>query len=318
MYDVVVLGELLVDFTPCGISENQNPIFERNPGGGPANLACAVSRLGGKAAFLGKVGDDPFGRALRSVMAQNGVDIRQLLLSKTHPTTLAFVHLDAAGDRSFSFYRHNGADTMLEFSELDTGVLDRTGYFFFSSILMAEGTSRETSFQLLRCAKEKKATTVFDPNLRPSLWTNLGEARNCIEKAMTDADIIKLSEEELDFLTGQRDPAQGADQVMERFAPKALLVTLGAKGCFARTRKARASCGGLRVHTIDTTAAGDSFMGGFLAAAAKLKKEVEAFTQKELQDCLAFANTTGALTTTRRGGIPALPTLAEVTKALHL
>ena len=317
MFDVLSLGEMLIDFTPVGISENGNPIFERNPGGGPANMACAAAKMGAKTAFLGKVGKDAFGTALKETLDKNGVNSDRLILSPEYPTTLAFVHLDADGDRSFSFYRHNGADTMLSFSEVDCAVLDDCRFFFCSSVLMAEGPSRRTSFALMEEAKKRGVSTVFDPNLRPNLWEDTEEMKQQVLSAMRLADILKLSEEEAAFLTGMEDPEQAAEFLMREYPAKLLLITLGKNGSISFTRHLRLRHPGFPVKAVDTTAAGDSFTGGLLAALSQIEKEVEKLSEQELNRAIRFANAVGALTTTKKGSISVLPTCAEVETLLR-
>ncbi|HIW74554.1 MAG TPA: carbohydrate kinase [Firmicutes bacterium] len=320
MAELVSLGELLVDFTPCGKSGNGNPLFERNPGGGPANLACAAARLGADTAFLGKVGDDVFGRALREILQANGVNTDGLRLSGEHPTTLAFVHLAEDGDRSFSFYRHGGADTMLTPEELDRQAIESARVFFFSSVLMAEGPSREASFAAARLAREAGAVVAFDPNLRLNLWDNPEDARECILCAIPYADLLKVSEEELVFLTGESDPEKGARLLSERFRLNVVLTTLGPKGCLACARSPETGettvlrVGGFPAETVDTTGAGDSFTGGFLSRLLRRGGDATVYARDReafLAD-LRYANAVGSLTTTKKGGIPALPSPDEV------
>lgn len=320
MADLVSLGELLIDFTPRGVSENGNPLFERNPGGGPANLACAAAKLGADTAFLGKVGDDVFGRALRDILRQNGVNVDGLRLSAENPTTLAFVHLAEDGDRSFSFYRHGGADTMLRPEELSAELIRQARVFFFSSVLMAEGPSRETSFAAVKLAREAGAAVVFDPNLRLNLWKDPEDARECILCAIPYADVLKVSEEELVFLTGESDPETGARLLSERFELDVVLATLGPRGCFAYARPQEAGegvlvrVGGFPARTIDTTGAGDSFTGGFISRLLKRggRSSLYAGDREAFREDVRFANAVGSLTTTKKGGIPALPALEEV------
>lgn len=324
MADLVSLGELLIDFTPRGVSENGNPLFERNPGGGPANLACAAAKLGADTAFLGKVGDDVFGRALRGILRDNGVDVSGLRLSPEHPTTLAFVHLAEDGDRSFSFYRHGGADTMLTPEELDKQAIETARVFFFSSVLMAEGPSRETSFAAAKLAKGAGATVVFDPNLRLNLWADPEDAKSCILQGIRYADILKVSEEEMTFLTGETEPEAGARRLAEEFGLKIVLLTLGAKGCLAYAAGQQMGealllrVGGFPADTIDTTGAGDSFTGGFISRLLKRggNAGVYACDPEAFREDVRFANAVGSLTTTKKGGIPALPTLREVEEYL--
>lgn len=325
MNRLVSLGELLVDFTPAGMSAGGNPLFERNAGGGPANLACAAARLGADVAFVGKVGDDVFGRALRDVLADNGVDTAGLVLSRKYKTTLAFVHLDERGDRSFSFYRRNGADTMLLPEDLPRDLLRAARVFFFSSVMMSEGPSRETGFLAAEEAKKAGATVAFDPNFRFNLWESKAAAKECALRALTLADMVKISEEELLFLTGEKDVETGSRRLAGEYALKVVLATLGPRGCVATAFSAggvpcaQASIGGFPAATIDTTGAGDAFTGGFLARLLARGGDLSIYAADPaaLLSDARFANAVGSLTTTRRGGIPALPTEEETESYLR-
>ncbi len=317
MLDVVSLGELLIDFTPVGVSDHNNPVFEQNPGGGPANMLCAASKLGLRTGFIGQVGDDTFGRTLRRTLRENKIDTANLLLSKQYKTTLAFVHLNEEGDRSFSFYRKNGADTMLQFDDVDLEMLERTRCFFFSSVLLAEGDSRETSYRLAEYAREQGALTVFDPNLRENLWADLGDARDCIQKALHLADIVKVSEDELYFLTDHAGLLDGGRTLLERYGLKALLITMGAAGCCAVLPDYSVTAPGFSVRAVDTTAAGDSFTGGFLYKLLTGGYDIERMERREILPILHFANAVGALTATKKGAIYALPDREEVLSFLR-
>lgn len=313
LYDVVVVGELLVDFTPHGISEGNHPCFERNPGGGPANLACAVAKLGGKVAFLSQVGDDMFGQALKHIVEKEGVDCSQVRLSGEYKTTLAFVGLDEQGERSFSFYRKNGADTMMETKEFDLSVLNHTNYFFLSSVLMAEGMSRQMSFDCLEYAKEHRIPVVFDPNLRENLWESAEEMKKYVIKTLPYANIVKVSEEELMFLMESKEIEQAAKAMREQYDLDILLVTLGKDGCSAYTKKGVVHHKGFQVEIpVDTTAAGDSFNGGFLSKLVSYDKSHMECTLEEIAECIKVGNAVGSLTVTKRGAIAALPTREEV------
>ncbi len=313
MFDLVSMGELLIDFTPRGISAAGNPLFEQNPGGGPANLACAAAKMGCKVSFIGKVGNDVMGSFLKRTLVQNQVDTRNLLQDAQYKTTLAFVHLDESGDRSFSFYRENGADTMLRFSEIDLSLLKNCRYFFFSSVLMAQGASRETSFQVARYVKSEGIPVIFDPNLRFNLWNSAEDAKSCICRALAYADIVKVSEEELVFLTGENDCKKATEILMNRYPVAAVFATLGAKGCYARTAAGRSAYHpGFAVHTVDTTAAGDSFTGGLVRCLSKSEKPIAQYSEGELKEAIRFANAVGALTTTKPGAISAMPGLHDV------
>lgn len=317
MYDVVALGELLVDFTPNKISENGNPCFERNPGGGPANMSCAVSKLGGKVAFLAQVGNDMFGQALKKIVENENVDCTQVRLSDEYKTTLAFVGLDESGERSFSFYRMHGADTMMKTSDYDLSVLKDTKYFFLSSVLMAEGTSRETSFEILEEVKKNGVPVVFDPNLRFNLWEDHRELKECVRKALTYADIVKVSDEELEYLMESDNLSEAAKKMKEEFHIGILLVTHGKDGCVAYTDNGIIKHEGFAVEKpVDTTAAGDSFTGGFLSTLASYDKNYNECSLEEIRRCIEIGNAVGSLTVTKRGAISALPNWDEVKKIL--
>lgn len=318
MYDVVVLGELLVDFTPNGNSENGNPCFERNPGGGPANMACAVAKLGGKVAFLSQVGDDMFGQALKKIVENENVDCTQVRLSDEYKTTLAFVGLDESGERSFSFYRRLGADTMMKTADFDLSVLRDTKYFFLSSVLMAEGTSRETSFEILEEAKKMSIPVVFDPNLRFNLWKHHGELKECVYRALAYADIVKVSDEELEYLMESNNLSEAAKKMKEEFHISILLVTQGKNGCIAYTDKGIVEHKGFAVEkSVDTTAAGDSFTGGFLSTLASYNKHYNECSTEEMRRCIEIGNAVGSLTVTKRGAISALPNWDDVKTMIH-
>ncbi|WP_167957271.1 carbohydrate kinase family protein [Anaerosporobacter faecicola] len=317
MYDVVALGELLVDFTPSGTSDHGNPCFERNPGGGPANMACAVSKLGGNVAFLSQVGDDMFGQALKKIVEREHVDCSQVYLSKEYKTTLAFVGLDEAGERSFSFYRQYGADTMMDASMYDLSILSDTQYFFLSSVLMAEGTSRDMSFTCLDEAKKQGVPVIFDPNLRFNLWKDPKEMKECVKKALKYCHIVKVSDEELCFLMDCKEIDKAALTMKEQYNIGILLVTKGGEGCVAYTDQGKVIHKGFAVEKpVDTTAAGDSFTGGFVKTLTEFKKPYTACTLEEIAHCIKVGNAVGSLTVRKRGAISALPSMEQVQELL--
>ncbi len=312
MHDVTALGELLIDFTPAGLSPQNKPLFEQNPGGAPANVLACLSRLGRQTAFIGKVGADQFGYSLKSTLDEVGVSTRGLVMTDKCHTTLAFVHLNAQGDRSFSFYRNPGADLLLEPGELSYNLIDDCQIFHFGSVSMTADPARQATLTAVRYAKEQGKTISYDPNLRLPLWPSPEIARMHILQAMPLADIVKISEEELLFLTGENDLNQGAEFLLRQYDLQLVLITLGPKGAYARTMASEARRPAYDVKTIDTTGAGDAFTGGFLYQLLQSGKTLSELTDADLGDFLAFANATGSLTTTRKGAIPALPTLGEV------
>ncbi|QCX34396.1 carbohydrate kinase [Caloramator sp. E03] len=312
MFDVAALGELLIDFTPAGVSNTGNDLFQKNPGGAPANVLVAVSRLGKKTAFVGMVGKDQFGFFLRDVLKDNGVDVSGLKFSENVNTTLAFVHLDKNGDRSFSFYRNPGADMMLKEEDLNYEVIDNSNIFHFGSISMTDEPSRSATLKAVEAAKNKGAIISYDPNLRPPLWKSLKDAKERIIEGLRYADILKVSDEEMEFITGTRDLQEGSS-ILYKMGIKLVLVTLGEDGCFYKYKKEIGKIDGFRVKVIDTTGAGDAFLGGVLyKICQKGICDISSIEKSEMEDIIRFANCVGALATTKKGAIPAMPTLNEV------
>ena len=315
MYDVVALGELLIDFTPEGKSENGNVLFERNPGGAPANVLACLAKLGKRTSFIGKVGEDEFGRFLRQVLIDKGIAVDGLVMDPEVNTTLAFVHLQADGERSFSFYRNPGADTRLKPEEIKEEMFDAR-IFHFGSLSLTDEPARSATITALNMAKDKKLLVSYDPNLRPHLWPNLDEARTQILAVMDQADIVKISGEELEFLTGSQDIEQGSTRLCQEYGLRMLLVTLGKEGCYYRLGDLSGYVPGFRVNTIDATGAGDAFLGGMLFQVLQRGKEIDQWTAEEMAMSVRFANAIGALVTTRKGAIPAMPNLHEIEQLL--
>jgi len=317
MTDVITLGELLIDFTPYGKSEHGQPLFERNPGGAPANVVAAIARLGRSSAFIGKVGNDAFGHGLRDALASSGVDTSGLVLSHTANTTLAFVHLAEDGDRSFSFYRNPGADQLLTEEEVPYERIAETRIFHFGSISMTDEPVRSATLAAVQHAKRQGVLVSFDPNLRPALWASEELAKQQIRVGLSLADVVKVSEEELEFLTGTADLEAGSRILCEQFPISLLLVTRGGAGSFYRAGSLSGEHAGFAVHAIDTTGAGDAFMAGALYSILQEDGPIADWTPDQLDSLLTFANAMGALATTRKGGIPAMPKLTEVQGLIH-
>ncbi|TCL76487.1 fructokinase [Hydrogenispora ethanolica] len=312
MFDVVAMGELLIDFTPAGVSGAGQQLFEQNPGGGPANLLTAVSKLGKKGAFLGMVGQDQFGTFLRKVLRENGVDDRGLKQTTSAPTTLAFVHLDPLGDRSFSFYRKPGADLMIRAEDLDDEIIKNGKIFHFSSLSLTDEPARSATRKAVQFAKEHGLLISFDPNYRPLLWNHIAAAREQIRSVLPYVDIIKVSEEELELITDTADLEKGSAMICEQ-GIDVVFVTLGPAGCFYRYPPGTGRVDGFTVPTIDTTGAGDAFLGGVLYWLSEMPlDQIRALDRDKFEQIIRFANAVGALTTTKKGGIPALPGLEEV------
>jgi fructokinase len=312
MFDVVALGELLIDFTPAGISNAGNELFEKNPGGAPANVLAAVSKLGKSTAFLGMVGEDQFGIFLKEVLKKNGINVTGMKFSKEINTTLAFVHLDEKGDRSFSFYRKPGADMMLTKDDIDYDVIKNSKIFHFGSISMTDEPSRSATLAAVEFAKANGLIISYDPNFRPPLWKSAGDAVENMKVGLKYADILKISEEELELITGIKDMDKGAAMLYD-MGVKVVLVTLGPRGCFYRYKGGTGRLDTYDTKVVDTTGAGDSFLGGVLyRLSEKRLEDICQLPKDEFEDIIDFSNAIGSLTATKKGAIPAMPTLEEV------
>lgn len=312
-FDIVALGESLIDFVPGDEQGPHKLSYVGAPGGAPSNVLTAASRLDLQVAFIGKVGDDVFGKMIRHSMKQNNICTDGLLLSEEEPTTLAFVSLDEHGDRSFSFYRKCSADSMLRTGELPLSLLSQASIFHFGSVSMTAEPACSATLDAVKYAKAKGATIAFDPNLRLPLWPNMDAAHRAIFEGLEYADLVKLSEEELEFLTKHSNHEAGMRELMERYRLRILVVTLGANGCLCLSR------GGLllRQHTIpvtvlDTTGAGDAFWGTFLSELLLCDSVNKIPDPKVLQHILGVSCVAGSLTATAFGATPAMPVPSEL------
>jgi len=315
-YDVTALGELLIDFTENGLSGQGNYLFEANPGGAPCNVLAMLGRLGRRTAFIGKVGDDFLGRHLRDVVAGAGIDTRNLLLDDEVHTTLAFVHTGEDGDRDFSFYRNPGADMRLRAEEVDEALIAGSRIFHFGSLSMTHPSVREATKKALRIAKENGCIVSFDPNLREALWDTLEEAREQIAFGMSQCDVLKISDNEIQWFTGREDFDEGIAKLRESFSIPLILLSMGKDG-------SRAYYKGLRVegrpfpqeNTIETTGAGDTFCACVLNAV--LEHGLEGLTEEDLKEMLSFANAAAALITTKKGALRVMPRREEVERLVR-
>lgn len=306
MYDVVALGELLIDFTDSGASPQGNPLFEANPGGAPCNVLAMLARLGRRTAFIGKVGEDLFGRMLRETIRQVGIDDSGLCLDPQAHTTLAFVHNAPDGDRAFSFYRDPGADELLCPEELPRDILRQTRVFHFGSLSLTREPARRATREAVTLAKESGAVISFDPNLRPSLWKSLSSAREQMLWGCSVCQVLKVAEEELSFLTTEEDPEAGAKKLREEYPNiRLLLVTRGKDGSVAFWEDHRAARPGFPVEAVDTTGAGDTFCGCCLHKV--LEWGLEDLSEDRLGEMLTWANAAAGLVTTRKGAIRSMP-----------
>ncbi|TDQ37702.1 carbohydrate kinase family protein [Aureibacillus halotolerans] len=311
MINVTALGELLIDFTTEGTNDAGLPIFTANPGGAPGNVLVALSSLGEETAFIGCVGKDKFGSLLESTLQAKGVNTSGLIHSNIH-TTLAFVKLDGSGDRSFSFCRNPGADIMLAEKELALDLISQSRIFHVGSLSMTDEPVRGATRAALKHAKQHKKLISFDPNLRPLLWRSLDEAKECMLEVMAYADIVKVSEEELEFLTGTKDIDLGAQALSQQFNFSLLFVTQGQHGSSCYCQGTSVFSPGIAVQAIDTTGCGDAFVAGVLHQLLEKTPIDLNLNETEMRSILDFGNSMGAFVATRKGGIPAMPTLEQI------
>ena len=312
MFDVAAVGELLIDFTPAGFSADGDLLFARKPGGAPANVLAANSRLGGETAFVGKVGDDGFGRFLQKTLEDNRIDTAGLVTDPEIPTTLAFVQLDERGDRSFSFYRRPGADLMLRASEIPKGIVTGCRIFHFGSVSLTGEPSRSATLYAAETAKRAGCIVSYDPNYRSPLWGGEEAAKEQMLAGLALADLVKVSEEEMTLLTGETGLAEGSRALARRGA-SLVLISRGPKGAFYRLGGLTGMLPTYDVETVDTNGAGDAFLGAVHSRLrGKTLEQVRNLTEEELRDIVSFANAAGALTTTKGGAIPAMPRAGEI------
>lgn len=310
-YDVVALGELLVDFTENGISVQSNPIFEANPGGAPCNVLSMLQKLGAKTAFIGKVGKDSFGKMLRDALAQQGIDTQNLIMDEEVPTTLAFVQTAPDGDRSFSFYRNPGADMMLRRAEVDVSLLQNTRLFHFGSLSMTAQRVEEATKMAIETAKSAGALISFDPNLRPPLWESLDVAKEKIAYGISQCHILKISDDEIAFFTGSTNIDNGISLIQEQYHIPLIFATMGKRGSRVYHDGNKVECEPyLNEDTIETTGAGDTFMACVLHGI--LKYGLEGLDTKKLRDMLEFANAASSIITTRKGALKVMPEEKDV------
>lgn len=311
MPDVITFGELLIDFVPTvsNVSLIDAPAFKKAPGGAPANVAVGLARLGVSAGFMGKVGDDAFGYFLTKVLAENGVDTSQICYADQARTALAFVSLGADGEREFMFYRHPSADMLHRPDEIDAEYIRSAKIFHFGSISLIGEPSRSATFKAVETARDAGLVVSYDPNLRLSLWKNSDAAREGMMSAWRLAKVIKVSEEEIEFLSGETNTRDGVSTLWHD-GLSLLVVTRGKHGCTFFTREFSEDVPGFQVDPVDTTGAGDGFVAGLLKG---LLEHPDCWHDRaKLRQICRFANAVGAITTTERGAIPALPTLSQV------
>lgn len=310
-YDVTALGELLIDFTENGTSGQGNPVMEANPGGAPCNVLAMLNKLGHKAAFIGKVGKDMFGDQLQKSLEEVGIDTTGLKRDEEVHTTLAFVHTMPDGDREFSFYRNPGADMMLSEADLEEKLITDCKIFHFGTLSMTHEKCRQATRKAISLAEESGAVLSFDPNLRENLWKSLDEAKEQILYGMEHCQILKISDNEIQWLTGEENFDKGAAKLKEQFGIPLILVSLGKEGSLAFMNDSRVFVPAYKnPNTIETTGAGDTFCACVLHYV--LSHGWKEYSAEELEEMLRFANAAASIITTRKGALRVMPTQAEV------
>ena len=312
-YDVVALGELLIDFTNNGVSNQSNPMFEANPGGAPCNVLSMLQNLGNNTAFIGKVGDDFFGRLLKERIEKQGICTAGLVMDSTVPTTLAFVNKLASGDRDFSFYRKPGADMMLTADDVmkNRTLLENAEFFHFGTLSMTDEPAIEATKLAVDIAKNSGAMISFDPNYREPLWKSVDEAVMAMQYGFEKCDVLKISDNEVELFTGLKDIEAGAKKIQKDYDIPIVFATLGAEGSMALYKDYVLKKEGFKnTDTIETTGAGDTFCA--CAIDFVRRNGLVKLTEEKLSECLTFANAAASIITTRRGALSVMPALDEI------
>lgn len=315
-FDVVALGELLIDFTENGLSSQGNPVLEANPGGAPCNVLAMLNKLGKKTAFIGKVGRDQFGMQLKQVVEESGTDVSNLIMDEKVHTTLAFVHTMPDGDREFSFYRNPGADMMLTKDEVNEEIIRDGHIFHFGTLSSTHPGVREATRHALKIAKENGLLISFDPNLREPLWESLDHAREEIAYGLSQCDILKISDDEMVFMTGTDDYTKGVQILREQYDIPLIFVTLGKEGSRAYYKDMMVEAAPfIRKDTIETTGAGDTFEA--CALNYVLEHGIDHLDRENLLELLRFANAGASIITSRKGALKVMPEKAEIEAVLR-
>ena len=314
--DVVALGELLIDFTCEAVDAGGYPTMAAHPGGAPANFLAVLSRFGAETALMGKVGDDAFGKMLLGTLQKAGIDTRGMVTTDEVFTTLAFVTLDETGNREFSFSRKPGADTCLTEQELDLKLIDETKVFHFGTLSLTHEPARSATYRAVEYARRQGKWITFDPNLRKPLWKDLDTAKEQMRWGLSQADVVKISDEEVAFLFGMT-PEEGAAHILREFGGKLVFVTCGARGCFFQNRRTSGMVPGLTgLSVVDTTGAGDIFGGSALWMLLQTDEDPAELTEAQLRRVTEFACASAGLSTTRYGGISSVPSYEQVMAVL--
>lgn len=315
-YDVTALGELLIDFTENGMSGQGNPIYEANPGGAPCNVLAMLTKLGRKTAFIGKVGHDIFGNRLKEILAETGIDISNLVMDEEARTTLAFVETFPDGDRDFSFYRNPGADMMLREEEVHKELLQDSTIFHFGTLSMTHEQVRCATKKAVETAKASGAVVSFDPNLREPLWKSLEDAKEQVAYGLSKCDFLKISDNEIQWFTGEEDFDAGIRKLKEQYAIPLIVLSMGKDGSRAYYKDLRVEAAPfLQEHTIETTGAGDTF--GACCLHHILKYGLDGLDEDKLREMLTFANAAASIITTRKGALRVMPDVSEIQELIE-
>ena len=315
MYDFLSVGEMLIDFIP--VPSEEGIVYQQNPGGSPANLACALARLGVRAAFAGKVGNDPFGHSCRAALERSGVDIRNLILSDDYQTPLAFIRRDETG-KHFTFYRNETtADQNLTADDIDSDVFDGLRVFHFSSLSLTDEPARSAILNAAAMARECGALITFDPNIRLSLWRSPEEARQVILGCLPLVDVLKLGRKDMAFLLPGMEEREVSQALYQAYGTQMILISRSADGCYAYVNEVHYVSCAYDLPTVDTTGAGDAFFAGVIFNLLKLNKSIFDLSSVEITVMLDFANALGSLATTRPGAIDAFPDPKEVVRCME-
>lgn len=315
MTDVTALGELLIDFTENGISKQGNPILEANPGGAPCNVLAMLTKLGNQTLFIGKVGNDSLGKMLKDKVTALGINTRYLYQDENVHTTLAFVHTAEDGDREFSFYRNPGADMMLREEEVDETVIKESKIFHFGTLSMTHEGVRKATKKAVEAAKAGDTLISFDPNLREPLWDSLEDAREQVSYGMSVCNILKISDNEIEWYTGEKDYTKAVEKIRESYEIPLILVSMGKQGSRAYYKNQMVEVAAvIQENTIETTGAGDTFDACVLDYI--LKHGLENLSEENLKEMLQFANAAASIVTTRKGALCVMPSKEEINKFL--
>ena len=314
--DIAALGELLIDFTPAGNSQQGMRLFEQNPGGAPANMLAAAAKFGLKTAFIGKVGRDMHGDFLKETLVKAGINTENLIQDDKYFTTLAFVSLKENGEREFSFSRKPGADTQLCMKEIDKSILENTRVFHVGSLSLTDDPSRTATYEAINIARNSGAVISYDPNYRAALWSDPETAQLRMQSLIPYVDMMKISDEETSLLTPYQDPEE-AIQYLLRQGVHLVAVTLGRDGALIGNENGIIKAEGFSSHAVDTTGAGDSFWGGFLASYLQEETSPEHLTRAQMIQFGRVGNAVASLCVERRGGISAIPEMEEIEERLR-